>query len=155
MIIITGGVGFIGSVLLWKLNRLDRKDILLVDQGAQGSAKWPNVAKHSFDACIESSDFIARLEKGEFSGKVDAVFHMGACSSTTEMDTAYLRENNSLYSERIARWCLDQKVYLSYASSAALTAPESRVSPTRMRSRPNSSRSILTDNPNWISTSGS
>ncbi len=119
MIIITGGAGFIGSALLWKMNELGRKDILLVDQEVKGSTKWPNVQKHSFETCLESGDFIARLEKGEFNGRVDAGFHMGACSSTTEMDTAYLRKNNSLYSERIARWCIDQKVYLSYASSAA------------------------------------
>ena len=119
MIIITGGVGFIGSILAWKLNELGRKDLLIVDQDAKNSPKWNNLKKHGFDSYLESGEFLTRLEKGEFNGKVDAVFHMGACSSTTEMDKAYLRENNSLYSERIARWCIDQKVYLSYASSAA------------------------------------
>ena len=119
MIVITGGAGFIGSVLLWKFNELGRKDILLVDQQAQGSPKWANVRKQSFDSYLESDEFITRLEKGEFNGRVEALFHMGACSDTTEMDRVYLRENNSRYSERVARWCADQKVYLAYAASAA------------------------------------
>jgi ADP-L-glycero-D-manno-heptose 6-epimerase len=68
---------------------------------------------------LESDEFINRLEKNHFKGKISAIFHMGACSDTTEMDRDYLRENNSGYSERIAAWCLQNNVYLAYASSAA------------------------------------
>ena len=119
MLVITGGAGFIGSVLLWKLNELGEKDILVVDQEAQNSPKWDNIRKHSFSGYLESDEFIRHLEKKEFDGKIRAIFHMGACSSTTEMNVDYLRENNSLYSERIANWCISNKVYLAYASSAA------------------------------------
>ena len=119
MIAITGGVGFIGSALLWKFNELGRKDLLIVDQEAKGSAKWNNVKKHSFDTYLESDEFIERLEKKEFNGKISAIFHMGACSDTTEMDKAFLRKNNSEYTERIARWAIQNKAYLCYASSAA------------------------------------
>jgi ADP-L-glycero-D-manno-heptose 6-epimerase len=119
MIAVTGGAGFIGSVLLWKLNALGRNDLLVVDQRAKGSPKWRNVEKRTFDAYYESDEFLGRLEKGEFDGRLEAIFHMGACSDTTEMDRAYLRENNSRYSERIGEWSLRSGAYLAYASSAA------------------------------------
>ena len=46
-ILITGGAGFIGSVLIWKLNQLGWKDIIVVDELGQG-AKWKNLAKREF-----------------------------------------------------------------------------------------------------------
>ena len=119
MIAITGAAGFIGSVLVWKLNSLGQKDILVVDQKAKHSPKWDNLARHSFSDYLESEDFITGLERGAFDGKLTAIFHLGACSDTTEMDRAYLRRNNSEYSERIAAWCVAKKTYLAYASSAA------------------------------------
>ncbi len=119
MIVITGGAGFIGSVLAAKFNELGEKDLLLVDQKARGSAKWENVKKRSYELYLESDEFIDALERGEWNGKTRAIFHMGACSDTTEMDTAYLKRNNVEYSRRIAEWCLKNNVYLAYASSAA------------------------------------
>ena len=119
MIAITGGAGFIGSALVWKFNQLGHKNLIVVEQTAQKSAKWNNIKKSTFDTYLESDEFIERLEKKEFNGKISSIFHMGACSDTTEMDKKYLRKNNSAYSERIADWAVQNKVYLCYASSAA------------------------------------
>lgn len=119
MLAITGGAGFIGSVLAAALNSRGHRDLLIVDQQAQGSPKWKNVEKRAFAEYLESDRFLSQLEAGAYKGKLTAVFHLGACSSTTEMDTAYLRENNSGYSERVAKACLRDGIYLQYASSAA------------------------------------
>lgn len=119
MIIVTGGAGLIGSAMVWKLNELGLTDILVVDQKAEGSPKWANLKKRRYTAYLESDAFLREIASGKLSGKVEAVFHMGACSSTTEMDKAFLRDNNSLYSERVAEFCLREGAYLCYASSAA------------------------------------
>lgn len=118
MIVITGGAGFIGSVLLWKFNTLGRSDILVVDQDAENSPKSRNLAKLQYETYLESDAFIHDLENGRLQD-IEAIFHMGACSDTTEKDVHFLRRNNSQYSERLATWCVRNGVYLSYASSAA------------------------------------
>lgn len=119
MIVITGGAGFIGSVLAWKLNTLGRKDLILVDQKAEKSPKWVNVKKRAFEDYLESDAFISEVESGRLNGKVEALFHMGACSDTTEKDRKFLKENNTDYSRRLAEWSLKNNVYFAYASSAA------------------------------------
>ncbi len=119
MIVITGGAGFIGSVLAWRLNQRGVSDILIVDHlGA--SEKWKNLAPLSFSDYLDRGDFITRLERGDFGDSIDVLFHLGACSSTTETDASYLMENNYRYSVRIGEWReKHRKTRLVYASSAA------------------------------------
>ena len=52
-------------------------------------------------------------------GKFDLVLHMGACSSTTEKDAAFLISNNFEFTKDLAHWSLANKVRFVYASSAA------------------------------------
>jgi len=60
----------------------------------------------------------SRLTSGSI-GKLDTIFHLGACSSTTETNEQYLRENNYEYSRNLAEWALAEGVRFVYASSAA------------------------------------
>jgi ADP-L-glycero-D-manno-heptose 6-epimerase len=50
---------------------------------------------------------------------VDAVFHLGACSSTTETDVSFLMDNNFEYTKQLTQWSADENIRLIYASSAA------------------------------------
>jgi ADP-L-glycero-D-manno-heptose 6-epimerase len=117
-IVVTGGAGFIGSCFVWKLNSLGLSDIIVVDQ-LDSSRKWRNLVGKGVLDYIDKDKFLIDLEKNKFKGKIDAVVHMGACSSTLETNVTYLMENNYMYSKRLVQWCLGKKVQFLYASSAA------------------------------------
>lgn len=116
-VIVTGGAGFIGSVLVWELNRRGCSDVTIVDFAGHPQ-KSPNLAGLRYAEMIEPAELLARLSSG-IAGKLDCIFHLGACSSTTETNEQYLRENNFEYSRRLAEWALGAGVRFVYASSAA------------------------------------
>jgi ADP-L-glycero-D-manno-heptose 6-epimerase len=119
MIVITGGSGFIGSALVWRLNQKGITDILVVDHLAE-SEKWKNLVPLAFSDYLDRQEFITRLERGDFGISIDAILHLGACSSTTERNADFLMENNYRYTMRIALWRENHaKTRLIYASSAA------------------------------------
>jgi ADP-L-glycero-D-manno-heptose 6-epimerase len=69
---------------------------------------------------MEKDDFLDKLEHNYFSGqKIDGVFHLGACSATTERDATYLVENNFRYTAKLAEFCIDNYIKMIYASSCA------------------------------------
>ncbi len=116
-VIVTGGAGFIGSVLVWELNRRGCSQIAIVDYPPAGE-KLANLGGLRFSEMIEPAHLPARLASGSM-GKLDCIFHLGACSSTTETKEKYLRENNYEYSRALAEWALEAGVRFVYASSAA------------------------------------
>lgn len=119
MIVVTGGAGFIGSAVVWALNRRGMDDILVVDRLRSGE-KWRNLVSLSYSDYMDKGDFLSKLESGAFGSQIDAIIHLGACSSTTEKDADYLAENNYRYTCRIASWWEgNQKTRFIYASSAA------------------------------------
>jgi ADP-L-glycero-D-manno-heptose 6-epimerase len=118
MIIVTGGAGFIGSAIIAALNQRGIDDILVVDELASDS-KWKNLRNLSFTDYIEKTDFLEMVSENKITAPVEAVIHMGACSSTTETDVSFLIRNNYEYSKILAQWCCDSDIRFIYASSAA------------------------------------
>jgi len=118
VIIVTGGAGFIGSAIIWKLNHLGESDILVVDE-LGSDAKWKNLTGLRFRDYQDKEDFLEEIVGGSWDGKVDTVFHMGACSDTTEEDASYLVWNNFEYTKQVARFALRNGARFIYASSAA------------------------------------
>jgi ADP-L-glycero-D-manno-heptose 6-epimerase len=116
-VIVTGGAGFIGSVLVWELNRRGCSQVTIADFQPPPE-KRANLAGLQFTDYVEPSDLLNWLKAGAL-GKFDCIFHLGACSSTTETNEKYLRENNFEYSRDLAEWALGESVRFVYASSAA------------------------------------
>ena len=115
MIIVTGGAGFIGSNIVAKLNEKGINDIIIVDNLGT-SEKWQNLRGKHFSDFIHKTIFLDKIENLD---GVEAIIHMGACSSTTEKDADYLMENNYRFSKALLHWSLKNNVRFIYASSAA------------------------------------
>lgn len=119
MIVITGGAGFIGSCLAWKFNEMGRSDLLLVDDRGTEPPKAENLRKRKYADYFEKSDFLKVLAGGRLNREIEAIFHLGACTDTTETNKEYLWETNYDYSRRLAEWAVKEGKRLIYASSAA------------------------------------
>jgi len=116
MLVVTGGAGFIGSVLAAALNEAGRSDLVIVDRFGHDE-KWRNIAKRDFFEIVPVEALHSWLER--FGGEVEAIFHLGAISTTTFTDADEIIANNLNYSIALWRWCAAAKRPLIYASSAA------------------------------------
>jgi len=123
-LIITGGAGLIGSNLAAALNARGYRNLVIVDH-LNHPAKEANLAKLAYTDYIDKQE-LRRLFSSGRQPHAAAVFHLGACSSTTETDAAYLDDNNLAYTRELCEWTLRQQARFIYASSAATYGDGSR-----------------------------
>ncbi len=125
MIAVTGAAGFIGSNIVYQLNRQGITDILAVDLATDGD-RSANLAPLRIGNYMDKEEFRAWLAVPANARRLDVLYHMGACSSTTETDWDYLAENNLGYTQELCRRALDAQVRFINASSAATYGDGSR-----------------------------
>ena len=125
MIIVTGGAGLIGSAVIWELNRLGERNILIVDHLGKGN-KWRNLANLTYSDYMDRSFFLDLVRSDSLPQRPRAIVHMGACSSTTEQDADYLMSNNTHYSKVLCQYAIKAGIRMVHASSAATYGDGSR-----------------------------
>lgn len=117
-IILTGGAGFIGSCILRQLNEKGFNNILVVDE-LGSDEKWKNLVGKKFSSYLHKDKLFDWLSQAGVANDIEAIIHMGACSSTVEYNADYLMENNFDYSVRLAEYAMKHHIRFVYASSAA------------------------------------
>jgi ADP-L-glycero-D-manno-heptose 6-epimerase len=120
MIIVTGGAGFIGSNLVHELNRQGHDDVVVVDDLTEGR-KFSNIATATIADYMDVSEFRGwfEAERDPFR-KIERVYHLGACSTTTEWDGRMMLDLNYAYSRDLISYCIKRTIPIVYASSAAI-----------------------------------
>jgi len=120
MFIVTGGAGFIGSNIVKGLNDLGENNVLIVDDLTDGT-QFLNMVDYQLSDYQDKNIFLQDILAGKYHNKgVKAIFHLGACSSTTEWDGKFMMQNNYEYSKVLLHFCLEERIPLIYASSAAV-----------------------------------
>ena len=118
-ILVTGGAGFIGSALIWALNRRSFDNVLVCDELAVDE-KWRNLVPLRFDDYLTAADLQEWVgTESALLNEVRVIFHLGACSATTEQDLGYLMRNNYQFTRDLAEWAARRRLRFVYASSAA------------------------------------
>ncbi|MGE5625571.1 MAG: ADP-glyceromanno-heptose 6-epimerase [Bacillota bacterium] len=119
MIIVTGGAGFVGSNLVLALNQQGHRDIIVVDDLKDGT-KFKNLVEAEIADYRDKDAFLQQLLANHSFGPVEAVFHNGACSDTTEWNGQYMMSVNFEYSKALLEYCQARNIPFIYASSAAV-----------------------------------
>jgi len=118
-VLVTGAGGFIGSALVHALNQRGIEQIVVTDCLGEDE-KWRNLLPLSFEDYVPAEEFLDGIEEDpDTFGRFAAVFHLGACSSTTVTDADFVLRNNFAYTKSLCRWALFSGARFVYASSAA------------------------------------
>src|SRR5438132_1572882 len=115
LIIVTGGAGFIGSHIVRDLAKAGSR--IVVSDLLRSGSKWRNLAEAPLHDLVRPDMLFDWL--GRHADKVAAIVHMGAISSTTEVDVDRFVTNNIRLTVDLWEWCAANETRFMYASSAA------------------------------------
>tara|TARA_B100000925_G_C22002412_1_gene471959 strand:+ start:113 stop:1054 length:942 start_codon:yes stop_codon:yes gene_type:complete len=119
MIIVTGGAGFIGVNLVQSLLNLNKK-VLIVEELNKHTSKFENIKNLNIIDCVDHNLFLKNLENNKYNEKIEHIFHLGACSKTTEPDRDYIMNINLEYSKKLLMYSANNNIDMIYASSASV-----------------------------------
>lgn len=116
MIVITGAAGFIGSVMVERMNQDGYTNLILVDEFSN-TRKNRNLAEKKYINKIHRDEFFQWFD--EYHSNVDIVIHIGARTDTAEFNKDVLKVLNLEYTKQVWTRCSEYDIPLIYASSAA------------------------------------
>ncbi|MDC3049988.1 NAD-dependent epimerase/dehydratase family protein [Candidatus Pelagibacter sp.] len=119
LLIVTGGAGFVGTNLIDKLIKTTNYKIISLDNYSSGSKK--NHIKHKRIKYIRSDTIKISKVLNKYKKKIKTIFHFGEFSriyqSFKKFDKCF--KSNSLGSQEVFKFCLDNKIKLIYSATSA------------------------------------
>ena len=114
-ILVTGAAGFIGARFVESCARRG-VPVISVDRPVSFTERVEHRGIE-FGTVVDRDALEPWLERD--GGRLSAIVHLGACTDTTELDVAFLRRVNLVYSQTLWLWATAHRVPFVYASSAA------------------------------------
>lgn len=115
-IICTGAAGFLGSNVIRELNAQGHEDIICVDK-LGSDEQWKNLRGLKFTDYFDPRNPNLAGLLGSVTD-IQAIFHFGGCSSTTEIDAGYMLQSNYDLSKYYALLAQRHNAKFIYASSS-------------------------------------
>jgi ADP-L-glycero-D-manno-heptose 6-epimerase len=115
LIVVTGGAGFIGSHIVLDLAAAGLR--VIVSDRLRSGGKWRHIAAAQLHDLVRPEALFDWL--GRHGGKVAAIVHMAAISTTTEPDVDRYVAANIRLTLDLWQWCAANQSRFIYASSAA------------------------------------